>query len=491
MLTHRIEHARVRLADAGQQALLREALPLALQDALDAAAPGDAVWLLRRLPCRLALAADADLGSTVQALRTALRAAVQRALPQATLQPPAGDDDDDEITLLRLDDATAALVDAWADALIGRRDRGWAWVQLRLWPQADAPRARLLEGLRDALDRQPLLPGVAGDAPPPQRRRALLTALLRRGLLPRALALLTADDWRHLASGLPGAEALGLALAAAAEPAETQAALPANISPAPRTPAARALRWPDGADAAACLAALHTTPLPEARRAEAARLLAWLALLHDDAAGLAAAARAATVRQLQGLADAALATPRAALRSEAAPAAQPRPRADAPLRWRSPNAGLLHLLPFVPAMLAADEVAAATGTRPLRERLLALAVQGLGVPLADPVLAPWLGLLAPAPLQAPAPDAGTAADRRSLAADVQQRLLAHLPAAQRGDIGADPLPWLLQREAQLRCEGGRWLATYTEADTRLRRCGLDADPGWLPWLGLTVTLRYE
>jgi hypothetical protein len=28
-------------------------------------------------------------------------------------------------------------------------------------------------------------------------------------------------------------------------------------------------------------------------------------------------------------------------------------------------------------------------------------------------------------------------------------------------------------------------------DTRIRRLGLDLDPGWLPWLGCMLKIRYE
>ena len=485
--THRVHHAMLNLHSDAQRERVRQALPLALQQALDAAAPPDTLWLLRRLPCRLSLAEDASLDDTVQLLQQSLQAALRRTGAMA-----------DDGGLLRFQQPCEALNDAFADALVGRRDRAWAWARLGLWPAADTPRAeatRLLNSLLPALDRQPLLPTVSAQDPaPPHRRRALLAALLSRGLLSRALALLTPAQWAQLAAGLPGAAVLPALAgaephAAAGQPAETHTE-------------SRPMPWPDGADAAACLAALHSTPLPAARRAAAAQWLAWLAWLHSDAIGLAAAPTAQVQRRLQGMAQSALrgaARPAARSAPGAAAAAARGPRqATAPVPqetpaakvWRTAHGGLLHLLPLLPrALSGADGLAGSAGLS--RERLLRLAVQGLGLPLDDPALAVWLGATAPSALQAPAPDAQAATDRAALVAAVQSVLQRHLPASQRADIGSDPLPWLLQRGATLHHEPGRWLAVFDEADTRLRRSGLDRDPGHLPWLGMTVALRYE
>ncbi len=572
--THTVRHATVTVARAEQAALLRTALPLALQGVLDAVSaaadqggPVGRLWLLQRLPCRLRLPAGADLQQAVQAVQGALHRAWADALPQALRADEAGRG----CAVLALDDAAAALAEAWTDALSGRHDRAWAWAQLGFWPaDTSASAAERLSALLLALDRQPLLPGGGlPEVAPALRRRALLTQLLQQGLLPRALSQLAPALWLQLAQGLPGHGALAAALAAPApRPDDGTRAAPGA--------AGKASDWPAGAEAAACRAALALAPLPGAARRTAALWLAWLAQLQADPGALASAPQAAVQAQLQVLGRGALQASGPGLQGSAlrqngaqqplAPAAASGAAAAAsrnsPLttptpRWPTRHAGLLHLLPLLPGTLPPQPGGLT------RTRLLRLAVHGLRVPLNDAVLAPWLGATAPAhwaePGWAPqvgpeawpgawpgagpgaAPRAGddgrgdlhgavhshphsdprsglhgnahgdphgglhgglhglqrgavdptTAADVAALAQALQERLQRHLAPDRRADLAADLWPWLLRRPATLHALPGRWEACFEAADTRLRLCGLDRDPGFLPWLGLSVVLRYE
>jgi hypothetical protein len=497
--THTVRDATITLAQAGQAALLRQALPLALQAVLDrveteaadgvSQPPSDGpdaeprLVLLQHLPCRLRLAPDASLHQAVQALQTALRRAWAEANSEArqTGESSPG---------LAFADASQALTGAWADALTGRRDRAWAWVRLGLWPaEPGADTAGRLHHLLQALDRQPMLPpGTLAELAPPVRRSALLTQLLQQGLLPRALALLAPAQCLHLATGLPGHQALAAALAALqAGPA---AAAGEASEPAMRAPLPPPGIWPGGPAAAACRAALALAPLPPAERAAAALWLAWLAQLQADPGALATPPTLRVQAGLQALAKLALA-PRRVLTAGPERTAETAPAPAGRYSWPTQRGGLVHLLP----MLAEALPLQAEGWS--RARLLRLAVHGLQVPLGDAVLAPWLGAAAPAPWvdEPPSADDGTAAllqaDVDALTQALRQRLQRHLAPERRADIEAAPWPWLLQRPAKLHATPGCWQVQFDSADTRLRLCGLDRDPGFLPWLGLSVVLRYE
>jgi hypothetical protein len=496
---HTVRHASLTLARAGQAALLRQALPLALQavfDRIEAEASEGApaahhrnreaeprLVMLRHLPCRLRLAPDASLHQAVQALQVALRRAWAEARSDAQ---QAGEGSPG----LAFDDAAQVLTGAFADALTGRRDRSWAWVRLGLWPaEPGADTAGRLHRLLQALDRQPMLPSsTLPELAPPVRRRALLVQLLQQGLLPRALALLTPLQCLHLAQGLPGHQALAAALGALqAGPAAAGPGLQdAAVTATPLLPIA----WPDGPEAAACRAAMALAPLPPSARAAAALWLAWLAQGLADPGVLAGPSIARVQARLQALAGLALAPRRASSSPPERPAAgglAPAARSE----WTTRHGGLVHLLPLLAEALPPR----AEGWS--RTRLLRLAVHGLQVPLGDAVLAPWLGAAAPAPWAdvPPSPADGTAdalqADVAALLQALQQRLQRHLAPERRADIEAAPWPWLLHRPAKLHTAPGGWQVHFGSADTRLRLCGLDRDPGFLPELGLTVVLRYE
>lgn len=472
MLTrHHLQRARVQLDSPELAELLRAALPLALDRALDDLQPEGGGWLLlRQVPAvQLSLDPEADLHEAVARLQAALRPALR-----AVRADPAQ-------ALLAVDAATLRA-ESWVDAVCGRWDRAWAWQRLQLWPAATEPqalpRAALIHHLLALLDRD--LPTLPDAAPPPQRRRLLLRTLLSRGLLARWLALADASQWARLSQGLPGAGALAglVADTLAAEPSE-----PLKARPGP------AQAGPPGATAAAVLAAWSRTPLNAAARPAAALHLAWLAWLLGEPLALQGAQAAA---RLQGLARALLA---AAPTGRATPRPGPPPQAadersaagermaDPGLHWPSAHAGLLHLLAALPSLLTGELAP---------ERLLRLAHHGLRIPLDDAVIAVLLGRPEPA-ARPPAPEPApwhTAADRMALDHWLSDRLQRHLPPERLRELPFDTLGWLIRREARLQIEPGGWCARFPEADPLLRRCGLDRDPDHLPWLGLSVRLHY-
>jgi hypothetical protein len=164
------------------------------------------------------------------------------------------------------------------------------------------------------------------------------------------------------------------------------------------------------------------------------------------------------------------------------------PRRTAPHRDADPGigtgvytrwAGLL----FLPALLERSGRASAFAAfgpddaESAAATLLALAIQWLRIDEADPLpgaLAPLLERASPL--------------HRAFA-------LAELRAAREWSVRALRLP--LSRIARRR---GRVIATATrvdavfplaDADLRLRRAGIDVDPGWLPWLGWSLHFRFE
>ena len=61
------------------------------------------------------------------------------------------------------------------------------------------------------------------------------------------------------------------------------------------------------------------------------------------------------------------------------------------------------------------------------------------------------------------------------------------------DLPAPRMTSICQRSGRLRFEAG-WIELHLpldSVDTRIRRLGLDLDPGWLPWLGCVVRIIYD
>jgi hypothetical protein len=114
---------------------------------------------------------------------------------------------------------------------------------------------------------------------------------------------------------------------------------------------------------------------------------------------------------------------------------------------------------------------------------LAALADALGVPPDDPVRRVFLA--DPAPGVPPATLVRRAA---SLCADWQGWLDEAAP-----DMPSPRLAYVCRRDGGLRLEPG-WIELVLpldSVDTSIRRLGLDLDPGWLPWLGCVVRIRYE
>jgi hypothetical protein len=83
---------------------------------------------------------------------------------------------------------------------------------------------------------------------------------------------------------------------------------------------------------------------------------------------------------------------------------------------------------------------------------------------------------------------------KSLAANWTAATLGRLAAARDDDQTPVPeLAWLVQRPATVLALPGWVEITFRarDADSLVRRAGLDLDPGWVDWLGCVVRYRYE
>jgi hypothetical protein len=111
----------------------------------------------------------------------------------------------------------------------------------------------------------------------------------------------------------------------------------------------------------------------------------------------------------------------------------------------------------------------------------------LRVPADDPVMhVMTAGRATPETASATLPRIQTAANR--LVAQWARWLDEAMP-----DAPEPRLTWVCQRPGRLRIEPG-WIELHLDMDqidTRLRRLGLDLDPGWVPLIGAVVRIRYD
>jgi len=159
---------------------------------------------------------------------------------------------------------------------------------------------------------------------------------------------------------------------------------------------------------------------------------------------------------------------------------------------RTRAGGLLYLLHIVAELGLPDALCNGDGplaSRPLRWALHALALALLPVEARDPAALAFCGA-APGddPPDVDAPPA-VEAERAALAATaaaVAERLRTRLRRDE------EPVRAVLletcRRDAEIVADPA-WLEirlSLDDVDTRVRRAGLDLDPGWLPWLGCVV-----
>ena len=179
--------------------------------------------------------------------------------------------------------------------------------------------------------------------------------------------------------------------------------------------------------------------------------------------------------------------------------------------WLAPSAGggLLFLLPLL-ARLGIAEWCAAHGRagEDFARRVLELAAHRMHLPEGDPIrlAPPPPGRKRPppvpaawsSPLLAPPRSCqgeGSLAVRLARARDLDDQAAVWLTAARRwlrrgGHIG---LASLVLRPARVAVTATHMDVHFrlSDADLRIRRAGLDLDPGWLPWFGRVVAFHYQ
>ncbi|MBQ0957492.1 hypothetical protein KAK06_00845 [Ideonella sp. 4Y11] len=436
----------------------------------------DEAWLLiRRLPISLRWRGDPSDHEA--------GAAFEQALEQAIAQAVARGDAD----VLRFAQRRAALADLLMRAAQRDPSRHWAWQRMGWLPREDLDPDEVLQRGLAALAAEPALAWpvlrrlLAGEA-----RCASFSALLR---------VLSPQDWqRWLVLAPPSAP--WASLVSEAVPAAVSAA-ERSLTPVAETAAARELRqW-----------AAHRPLLRERHAALLGALLA--ALRHEGRARTPAQARADWQAALIDLMPAApgrephpapLAMPevdRPATRSAArrpdtstSPPAEP---SDAPPRLTAPgpelpepaqrlataHGGLLFWL----SRAVAAGLTRLPAEAPLPSYLLALG-RALGVPDKDPVQAAFCGGLRPDD----EPDDVLHALANEQAVAWEAWLAQAAP-----DLPAPRVAAVCRRAGWLLIEPG-WIELHLPLDSvdlRVRRLGLDLDPGWITPLACVLRIRYD
>ena len=165
-------------------------------------------------------------------------------------------------------------------------------------------------------------------------------------------------------------------------------------------------------------------------------------------------------------------------------------------------AGLFLLLPVLAETGVDDEASlieqiaaeAAFSARPLSWILYQLTTHWVLIPGRDPALRIFCGIDIDVDWPWPADDVATPAETGALAeyaSAIEKKVLSIL---KRGDIDrSSVIEELCHRYAKLVIDDG-WLELVFSldcVDTEIRRAGLDLDPGFVPWLGKVVKIRYE
>ena len=446
-----------------------------------------------RAPVQLSL--DGSDAAVAEAWSEALALALRRAIA-------------DGRDVLRFRSRPHALLDLVASAARGDLSRGWAWAQLGLWDEPAQGSARTGEAIAAALC------GLPEAAP------AALAEAARRGALPALAARVSPAGWRRVAAAaLQAFETGAPALAALEEPpaGEDETAPEPDVAARAARIAGRSSipellrREPRGVAPAAVRPLLALAALaaePEAlRRPRPEALLAAL----ERFARPALPARSDPDRERdRERASSSAAAP--AARESGAPAGEPGrelpgsapsdgaapdgPPVVARAAGRTRAGGLLFLLWLV-SELGLPETLCQEGTplgrRSLRFGLHALALSLLPIEARNPAALAFCGLGPDNPPpdedQEPLSDAERTA-LESAAADLSAALRLRLGRAD--EPARAVLLETCRRDAEIVLDPG-WLEVryaLDDVDVRVRRAGLDLDPGWLPWLGCAVRFVY-
>lgn len=447
-------------------------------EALTAGLVGPEEWLLiRYLPLALRWRQDASDADIAAQWQQALRQALQRA----AARPDSPD-------FIRYPQRRAALADLLYRSALGETTRQWAWHRMELIPRDGlSPTEVLGHGLRVLLTEPALIWPVLHGLIQGEPATASLSAVLR--VLPQG-------DWLSLLRASPRSAGYALSIAAAelALPAEATTADATNLLLEASDEVHSLLGW---AESRSHFAARHAPVLSVLIAA-----LAW------PAATLTATQQTLRLRAVQAELRALLpATPArhpAAQDAQAGSTIPPTaraaelpplpalPAADATHEW-SPTrwAGALFWLGRLPATGMLDWLAAQQAAHiaaPSLALLLRSLGEALGIPPEDPALRAFCG--------GEVPRNETNEATRALAAEwAAMQVVAWSTWLDEAatDLPAPRLAAVCQRPGRLRFEAG-WIELHLamdQADTHIRRLGLDLDPGWLPWLGCVLRIVYD
>jgi len=157
-------------------------------------------------------------------------------------------------------------------------------------------------------------------------------------------------------------------------------------------------------------------------------------------------------------------------------------------------AGLLFLLPLIDELAIIAEIGAdpQLNQRPLRWWLNQLARRWVSGD--DPVVCTFCGLLPnddwPWQEEPPIDES-----ERQVIEQWSQRLIDCLHKRLMWPPMADErlIDRVIRRHARIEAEPGWFVILFSlgQISTDIRRAALDLDPGYLPWLGVVVTFRYE
>lgn len=440
----------------------------------------DESWLLiRRLPMSLHWRSETPDGEIGAAFAQALEQAIAQALER-------GDAD-----VLRFPHRRAALADLLMRAAQRDPSRHWAWQRMGWLAREDLDPSEVLQRGLAALAQDPsqawpvLRRLLAGES-----RCASFTALLRA---------LSPAGWQRWLALAPQTAPWARLLAATAPAAAPTTDL--RVPTATDVPAAAELRhWAARRPLlrerhAALLGALLAALRHEGRACPSAEALqAW----HDAVADLTPA----PADRAPPLAPAAMRWPTAAAAQPGAapaaaatdaptdpPAAAPRPAAPGPelpepaQRLPTAHGGLLFWL----SRAVAAGLAHLPPGAPLPPYLLALG-RRLGVPDEDPALAAFCGGRRPHDGPDDAPDEHLQALAAGQATAWEAWLAEAAP-----ELPPPRLAAVCRRPGWLLVEPG-WIELHLpldSVDTRVRRLGLDLDPGWIAPLACVLRIRYD
>lgn len=470
------------------QEAFTEGAPLDPQTLAGQAMGPDEWLLIRQLDLRLQWRHDSASSEVGHLWLNALQAAVTRAASQP-----------DHPGVLRYRSRRHGLADLMYRSALGETARQWAWRRMDLIPSAGLGADQALRhGLRCLLGEPSWIWPTVCQWVAAEPGTAALTALLRA---------LPATAWQELLM--------------AAVPSRAYARGMSRIGQrALERPATESLRggasWSSGLASPLAVELnvwLQRRPHLAVRHGETlAVLLAALAWPDQGSDEQVVQARLSVVweRVRAAAQSLELRTVQAASRSSLAPAAAPDGMAHESAPAQSPASVLVQSseatetalgedvpaapsLPELQQWVDTDWAGALFWLRQLDERQLSQGNRGhalmaialaLGVPGDDAALRAFVGGQLPEGQPTQAQHALAA----SQVAAWSDWLARHAP-----DLPEPRLTAVCQRPGRLRFEPG-WIELHLrldQADTRLRRLGLDLDPGYLPWLGCVVRICYD